>query len=84
LESKHTLTLGQLFRIASNLRQYVTTKIAPRKKNVTMLGPNLIIACMVVDFHMVVIKIQVGKNMVEDILLDGKSSMNIMTEELQE
>ncbi len=49
-----------------------------------MLGPNLIIACMVIDFHMVVIKIQVGKNMVEDILLDGKSSMNIMTEELQE
>jgi hypothetical protein len=32
---------------------------------------------------MVVIKIQVGKNMVEDILLDGGSNLNIMTKELQ-
>jgi hypothetical protein len=51
-------------------------------ENKMSLGPNLIIACMAIDLHMVVIKIQVSKNLVEDILLDGRSSMNIMTEEL--
>jgi hypothetical protein len=31
---------------------------------------------------MVVIEVQVGENIVEDILLDGGSNVNIMTEEL--
>ncbi len=46
-------------------------------------GPNLIIALVAIDPHMVVIQVQVGKNMVEDVILDGGSSVNIMVEELQ-
>lgn len=83
LESEYTFTLGEFFRIAPNLRQYVVAKIAPRRRIVIMLGPNLVIAFVVINPHMVVIKIQVGKNMVEDVLLDGGSNMNIMTKELQ-
>jgi hypothetical protein len=37
---------------------------------------------MVIDPHMVVIQVQVGKNIVENILLDGGSNINIMMEEL--
>jgi hypothetical protein len=83
LESEHTFTLGELFKITPNLRQYVTAKIAPRRKIVIMPGPNPVIAFVAIDPHMVVIKIQVGKNMVEDILLGGGSNTNIMTKELQ-
>lgn len=48
-----------------------------------MIGFNLVIALVVIDPHMVVIQVHVGKNIVEDILLDGGSNMNIMMEELQ-
>jgi hypothetical protein len=37
---------------------------------------------MVIDPHMVVIHVQVGKKLVEDVILDGGSDMNIMTKEL--
>jgi hypothetical protein len=36
-----------------------------------------------IDPHMVVIHVQVAKNMVEDILLNGGFDVNIMTKELQ-
>jgi hypothetical protein len=32
-----------------------------------------------VDNQMVVIQVQVGKNIVEDVLLDGRTSVNIIT-----
>jgi len=44
-----------------------------------MSRPNLVIALVVIDLHMDVIKVQVGKNMVKNILLDGRSGMNITT-----
>jgi hypothetical protein len=68
LESKHTLILGQLFKIAPNLRQYVTTKLVLGRKIITMSRPNLIIASMAIDPHMAMIQVQVGKNMVENVL----------------
>jgi hypothetical protein len=40
------------------------------------------IALVVIDPHSDVIQVQVGKNMDEDVLLDGGSKVNIMTEEL--
>jgi len=82
LKSKHTLTLGQLFKIASDLRQYVVTKLVLRIRTITTSRPNLVIALVAIDPHMDVIQVQVGKNMVEDVLLDGRSRVNIMTKEL--
>jgi hypothetical protein len=35
LENKHTFIWGQLFKIAPNLRQYVDTNLAPRRKIIT-------------------------------------------------
>jgi hypothetical protein len=37
---------------------------------------------MVINPHMVVVQVQVGDNIVEDILLDGGSNVNIMMKEL--
>jgi hypothetical protein len=83
LENKHTFTLGQLFKIALDMKQYVATKLAPGRKIITMSGLNLVIALMVIDLHMVMIQVQVGKNMVEDVLLDGGFGVNILTKELR-
>jgi len=38
---------------------------------------------MAIDFHMAMIHVQVDNNIVEDIILDGRSSVNIVMEELQ-
>ncbi len=64
------------------MKQYVVAKFTPGRRIVTALGPNPIITSMAIDPHMVVIQVQVGKNLVEDVLLDGGSNMNIMTKEL--
>jgi hypothetical protein len=37
---------------------------------------------MAINFHMVVIQVQKGKNMVEDVQLDGRYGVKIMMEEL--
>jgi hypothetical protein len=56
-----------LFKIALDLKQYVATKLALEKIYIIATRPNLIIALVVIDPHMVVIQVQVGKNIVEDI-----------------
>jgi hypothetical protein len=55
LKSKHTFTLGQLFKITSDLKQYVIAKFAFGKKKTIKAGPNLVIALVTIDPHMVVI-----------------------------
>jgi hypothetical protein len=57
------------------LKQYVASKLPLGRRIVTMSRPNLLITSVVIDFHVDVIKVQVGKNMVENILLDGRFSM---------
>jgi len=57
LESKHTLTLGHLFKIAPDLKQYVAAKLSLEKKGITITRPNVIIASMAIDLHMVVIQV---------------------------
>jgi hypothetical protein len=82
LENKHTFTLGQFFKITPDLKQYVVAKLALGKKKTIIVGPNLVIALVVIDCHMVVIQVQVNKNIVENVLLDGGSNVNIMMEKL--
>jgi len=69
-------------RFALDLRQYVMTNLAPKRRIVIALRPNLVITSVMIDLHMVVIQVHVGKNMVEDVLLDGRCCVNIMMEEL--
>jgi hypothetical protein len=45
--------------------------------------PKLVVASIAIDHQMVIIYIQVGKNFIEDVLLDGGSRINIITEKLR-
>ncbi len=47
------------------------------------ISPKLTIASIAIDHQMVVIHVQVGKNFIEDVLLDGDSGVNIITEKLR-
>jgi hypothetical protein len=60
------------------LKQYVATNIALGRKNIIVVGPNPIIVLVAIDPHITVILVQVGKNIVKDVLLNGEFGMNIM------
>jgi hypothetical protein len=67
-------------------------KLKQKKPNITtkmILEPSVAIvvekhfevniATIKVNNHMAIIQVQVGKNIIEDVLLDGKASVNIIT-----
>jgi hypothetical protein len=74
------LTLDQLFKIALDLKQYVIAKQSLVKKTVIPLRPNLKLDGY---GYIVVIHVHVHKNIIEDVLLDERSRVNIMMEELK-
>jgi hypothetical protein len=43
----------------------------------------LIVVSIAIDHQMAMIQIQVGKNFIEDVLLNGGSRVNIITEKLE-
>jgi hypothetical protein len=45
--------------------------------------PEAIVASIAIDHHMVMIQVQVRKNLIEDVLLDGDSRVNIIMEKLR-
>ncbi len=91
LETTYTLRLGQLLKITSNLKKYMWQKLKLKKPNITTKQISELSVAIVVETHfeldittievdnqMVVIQVQVGKNIVEDVLIDGGTSVNII------
>jgi hypothetical protein len=74
------LTLGQLFKIVLDLEQYVIAKLSLAKTTGIPLGPNLNLNGY---GYIIMIHVHVHKNIVEDVLLDEGSRVNIMMEELR-
>ncbi len=85
METTYTLRLGQLFKITPNLKKYIWHKLKLEKPNITskMISKPSVsivvethskvnIATIEVNNQMAIIQIQVGKNIVEDVLIDGQ------------
>ncbi len=53
------------------------------KKQVGFSIPKVGIVVVVINNHMVVIQIQIGKNIIKNVLLDGGSRVNIIIEQLR-
>jgi len=70
--------LGQLLQVILDIKHYIFN-LVPSKP----ISPKLTIASIAIDHQMVVIHVQVGKNFIEDVLLDGDSGVNIITEKLR-
>jgi len=78
LETKYTLNLGKLLQVILDIKHYIFN-LVPSKP----ISPKLTIASIAIDHQMVVIHVQVGKNFIEDVLLDGDSGVNIIIEKLR-
>jgi predicted lipoprotein len=95
LETTYTLKLGQLLKIALDFKKYMWQKLKQKKPNIAIkviLEPSVTILiethskidiiAIEVNNQMAVIQVQVGKKIVEDVLLDGRASVNIIIENL--
>jgi hypothetical protein len=78
LETKHTLNLGQLLRVILDIKHYIFNPI-PSKP--TLLES--VVTSVAIDHQMAIIQVQVRKNFIKDVLLDGGSGVNIIMEKLR-
>lgn len=53
------------------------------EKIVPYVVPKITTTTIVIDNHMVVIQLHIGKTIVKDVLLDGGSKVNIITKQLR-
>ncbi len=80
--------MGQLVKISQKLKKYLCWKLKPKKfenlskvttnKQVSSLGLEIGTIVVVIDNHMVDIQIQIRKNTIEDVVLDGGSIINFI------
>ena len=85
------LTIRQLFTLAPDLFEYVhnytTEQEAPPDKEIPVqeqpVVQNATTAAIAVDRQMPVIQLQIGRNLVDNVLLDGGSGVNIMSEDIK-
>jgi hypothetical protein len=70
--------LGQLLQAIPNIKRYIFNPI-PSKPTL----PKPTIALVAINHQMVKIWVQVRKNFIEDVLLDGGYGINIITEKLK-
>jgi hypothetical protein len=91
METTYTLKLDQLLKITPNLKKYMWQKLKPKKSNIIIqVIPKSSVAIVVethieinttvleVDNQMVIIQVQVWKTIVEDVVIDGGASVNII------
>jgi hypothetical protein len=89
LEISYTLNLGQLLKIVLKLKRYLWHKLKLNKfhnpsrpntkKQVNFLIPEVGTSIIIINNYMVVIQVQIGKNIIKYVLLDGGSRVNIIT-----
>jgi hypothetical protein len=78
LEIKYILSLGQLLWVIPDIKCYVLN-LVPLEHVIQ----ELVVASIVIDHQMAMIQVQVGKNFVGDVYLDGGFRVNIIIEKLK-
>jgi hypothetical protein len=64
--------------LALNLKWYVVSRVSPNSRPTHLQAPPSNVRLVSIDLHMVIILVHVGKNIVEDVLLDGGLGVNII------
>lgn len=83
LDNKHSLTMGEILQLVLNLKQCVLACLNPFPKPNHLLKPKIIVVLVTINLHMVIILVHLGKNLVEDVLFEGGSKINVIFEDLQ-
>ena len=80
---KLQVTIRDLFSLSPSLTEFVRSWLteAVTQPNRTPTTEELIAATEAINKHMPVISICIRKNIVDDVLLDGGSGINVITEE---
>ena len=80
---KLQVTMQDLFSLSPSLTEFVHSRLTEvvTQPSRTPTTEELIAATEAIDKHMPVISISIGKNIVDDVLLDGGSGVNVITEE---
>ena len=80
---KLQVTMRDLFSLSPSLTEFIRSRLteAVTQPSRTPTTEELIAATEAIDKHMPVISICIGKNIVDDVLLDGGSGVNVITEE---
>jgi hypothetical protein len=74
----YTLNLGQLLWAILDIKRYIFNSV-PSKP----ILPKPVVASVAIDHQMAVIQVQVGKNFIEDVLLNDGFGVNIITEKFK-
>jgi hypothetical protein len=82
-----------LIKITSDLEKYLWKKMknnkpqmntrAVNEKATTFVVLDINTIVVAIDDHMVVIQVQIDKNIIDDVFLDGGSRLNIITKQLR-
>lgn len=72
MDNKHILIVGKLVNWAPILKHYFFTSILYVMKLIVPLEPIPIITLVIIDLHMAIIQVHVGKNLVDDVLLNER------------
>ncbi len=85
LDNNITVTIGQLLKLAFDVNMYLTIinkQLAPDEG--TTSKAIITITIVVVNHQMAVIVVRVRKSMVDDVLLDGRLGVNVITNGLKQ
>ncbi len=75
------IKFGQLLKIVLNIKRYIFKLVKPfQSVQPKRIQPKLTCAIIDIDHQMVVIQVQVGKNFIDDMLIDGGFGVNIITD----
>jgi hypothetical protein len=69
--------------LALDLKQYVVSRVSPSSHSSYPQAPPFDVGLVTIDPHMVVILVHVGKNIMEDVVLDGELGVNIIAKDLR-
>lgn len=61
----------------------MVSKAFPNSQPTHVQGPPFDVSLVAINPHMVIIQMHVGKNIMEDVLLDGGLGVNIVTKDLR-
>ena len=80
---KLQVTMRDLFSLSPSFTEFVRSRLTEVVTQPSRIATTeeLIAATEAIDKHMPVISICIGKNIVDDVLLDGGSGVNVITEE---
>ncbi len=79
LEIEYVINLGKFLKIVPDIKWSIFKSI----KFIQLIQPKLAYAIVAIDHQMVVIQVQVGKNFIDDVLIDGGFRINIIIKNLK-